>query len=183
MTKKQRSQPRRVAVIRPASIERRIYFVRGQKVMTDDDLAVLYRVPTKAFNQAVRRNIHRFPADFMFQLKAEEVENLRSQIVTSSWGGRRYLPFVFTEQGVAMLSSVLKSDRAIQVNIAIMRAFVKLREILETHRELAQRLEELELKYERHEGQIGEVFEAIRALLASRPNKRSIGFHAEPAQK
>src|SRR5580658_5157249 len=144
MTKKQRSQPRRVAVIRPASIERRIYFVRGQKVITDNDLAVLYRVPTKAFNQAVRRNMLRFPADFMFQLTSDETENLRSQFVTSSWGGRRYLPYVFTEQGVAMLSSVLKSDRAIQVNIAIMRAFVKVRELLATHQELALRLGELE---------------------------------------
>ncbi len=183
MTKKQRSHPRRLAVIRPASIERRIYFVRGQKVMIDTDLAMLYRVTTGAFNQAVRRNIQRFPSDFMFQLNAEEVENLRSQFVISSWGGRRYLPFVFTEQGVAMLSSVLKSDRAIQVNIAIMRAFVKLRAILETHRELAQRLEELELKYERHDGQIREVFDAIRALLESHPNKRPIGFRGEPAQK
>jgi hypothetical protein len=103
----------------------------------------------------------------MFQLNGEETENLRSQIVTSSWGGRRYLPLVFTEQGVAMLSSVLKSDRAIQVNIAIMRAFVKLREILDTHRKLARRMEELELKYSRHDGQIQEVFQAIRSLLAA----------------
>jgi len=183
MTKKQRATPRRLAVIRPALIERRIYFIRGQKVMSDTDLAMLYRVTTGAFNQAVRRNIQRFPSDFMFQLNAEEVENLRSQSVISSWGGRRYLPFVFTEQGVAMLSSVLKSDRAIQVNIAIMRAFVKLREILDTHRELAQRLEELELKYKRHEGQIREVFDAIRALLAAQPKKRSIGFRVEQAQK
>ena len=119
--KKQPTRSRRTSVVRAASIERRIYFVRSQKVIIDDDLAVLYRVPTKVFNQAVRRNLLRFPADFMFQLTSDETENLRSQFVTSSWGGRRYLPFVFTEQGVAMLSSVLKSDRAIQVNIAIMR--------------------------------------------------------------
>lgn len=170
----------RSSVIRASSIERRIFFVRGQKVMTDTDLAALYRVPTGAFNQAVRRNIQRFPADFMFQLTTEEAENLRSQFVISSWGGRRYLPFVFTEQGVAMLSSVLKSDRAIQVNIAIMRAFVKLREILDTHRDLAQRLEELELKYQRHDGQIRDVFNAIRALLAAQPAKRPIGFRVQP---
>ena len=122
--------------MRRAYIEKRIYFVRSQRVILDTDLATLYRVPTKAFNQAVRRNMLRFPADFMFQLTSDETENLRSQIVTSSWGGRRYLPFVFTEQGVAMLSSVLNSDRAIQVNIAIMRAFVKLRELLATHQDL-----------------------------------------------
>ena len=107
----------------------------------------------------------------MFQLTADEAENLRSQIVISSWGGRRYLPFVFTEQGVAMLSSVLKSDRAIQVNIAIMRAFVNLREILATHKELALRLEELEKKFRKHDSHIREVFEAIRALLAASPSQ------------
>jgi hypothetical protein len=176
--KKKRPRVRLTAVVQRSAIEQRIYFLRGQKVMTDKDLAVLYRVPTKAFNQAVRRNMPRFPADFMFQLTSDESENLRSQIVTSSWGGRRYLPLVFTEQGVAMLSSVLKSDRAIQVNIAIMRAFVKLREVLVTHKDLAQRLEELEKKFQRHDSQIREVFEAIRALLAAMPPKRSFGFSA-----
>ncbi len=178
------SRSRRTPVVRPASIERRIYFVRSQKVMIDNDLAILYRVPTKAFNQAVRRNLLRFPADFMFQLTADEAENLRSQNVTSSWGGRRYLPFVFTEQGVAMLSSVLKSDRAIQVNIAIMRAFVKLRELFATHHELALRLEELEKNFQKHDRQIREVFDAIRALLASQPVKPTIGFRVQaPHQK
>jgi len=183
--KKQPIRPRRTSLVRSSSIERRIYFIRGQKVMTDDDLAVLYRVPTGTFNQAVRRNIQRFPADFMFQLTSDEAEILRSQFVISSWGGRRYLPFVFTEQGVAMLSSVLKSDRAIQVNIAIMRAFVKLREVLATHKELARRLEELEGKFQRHDGQIQEVFDAIRALLAYRPNpnKRPIGFPDRTSQQ
>jgi hypothetical protein len=144
----------------------------------DNDLAALYRVSTGTFNQAVRRNLLRFPADFMFQLTADEAENLRSQIVISSWGGRRYLPFVFTEQGVAMLSSVLKSDRAIQVNIAIMRAFVNLREVLATHKELALRLEVLEKKFQKHDRSIREVFDAIRALLAFQPNanQRPIGF-------
>src|ERR1700722_18863890 len=182
--KKQPNRSRRTAVVRAASIERRIYFVRSQKVIIDDDLAVLYRVPTKVFNQAVRRNLMRFPADFMFQLTSDETENLRSQFVTSSWGGRRYLPFVFTEQGVAMLSSVLKSDRAIQVNIAIMRAFVKLRELLATHPDLAGRLEELEKRFQKHDGQIREVFNAIRALLASNTSsKRRTGFPVQPSQQ
>ena len=180
---KHRSNPRSASVIRRSSIEKRIYYIRGHKVMIDTDLAVLYRVPTGAFNQAVRRNMLRFPADFMFQLTADETEILRSQIVISSWGGRRYLPFVFTEQGVAMLSSVLKSDRAIQVNIAIMRAFVKLRELLATHRELAQRLEDLEKRFQRHDGQIREVFEAIRALLVAQPVKRPIGFRVQDGQQ
>jgi len=168
---------RRPSAIRRASIERRIYLIRGKKVMIDTDLAVLYRVPTGTFNQAVNRNMLRFPADFMFQLTSDEAENLRSQIVISSWGGRRYLPFAFTEQGVAMLSSVLKSDRAIQVNIAIMRAFVKLRELLATHQELAVRLEELERKFQKHDGQIRQVFDAIRALLE--PPKSAIGFRVQ----
>ncbi|MGP0071996.1 MAG: ORF6N domain-containing protein [Bryobacteraceae bacterium] len=182
-TKRRPARPSRAAVVRAASIERRIYFIRAQKVMIDTDLATLYRVPTKVFNQAVRRNMQRFPADFMFQLTSDETENLRSQTVTSRWGGRRYMPLVFTEQGVAMLSSVLKSDRAIQVNIAIMRAFVKLRELLATHRDLAQRLQELERKFQRHDGQIREVFDAIRALLASQPDKRPIGFRVQPTQQ
>ncbi len=176
--KKKPTRSRRPSVVPAASIDRSIYFVRGQKVIIDNDLAVLYRVPTKVFNQAIRRNMLRFPADFMFQLTSDETEILRSQSVTSSWGGRRYLPFVFTEQGVAMLSSLLKSDRAIQVNIAIMRTFVKLRELL------AQRLEELKAKFQRHDGQIREVFDAIRALLATQPAKRPIGFRVQdPRQK
>jgi hypothetical protein len=174
---------RRVPVVQRGSIERRIYFVRSQRVMIDNDLADLYRVTTGTLNQAVRRNMPRFPADFMFQLTSDEAENLRSQIVISSWGGRRYLPFVFTEQGVAMLSSVLKSDRAIQVNIAIMRAFVKLRELLATHKELGLRLEELEKKFLKHDGQIQEVFHAIRALLAATPAKGAFGYPAQRSQQ
>jgi uncharacterized membrane-anchored protein YjiN (DUF445 family) len=182
---KKRPRARRTTAVQRTSIEKRIHFIRREKVMIDIDLAALYRVPTKAFNQAVRRNMLRFPADFMFQLTSDETENLRSQFVTSSWGGRRYLPFVFTEQGVAMLSSVLKSDRAIQVNIAIMRAFVKLREVLATHKELAQRLEELESKFQKHDGQIREVFDAIRALLAAAPlpAKRPIGYPVQPPRQ
>jgi uncharacterized membrane-anchored protein YjiN (DUF445 family) len=152
--------------------------IRGQKVMIDSDLADLYRVPTKVFNQAVKRNLKRFPKDFMFRLNRKEMEILRSQIVTSSWGGRRSSPYVFTEQGVAMLSSVLSSERAVQVNIAIMRAFVKLREILTTHQDLAEKIEELENKYRQHDDKIQAVFDAIRELLqppAVSPRRR-IGF-------
>ena len=172
------------AAIPPERIERRILLIRGQKVMLDSDLAELYEVETKALNRAVRRNIERFPRDFMFELTAGEFEslrchfgtsNLRSQIVTSNRrGGRRYLPLAFTEQGVAMLSSVLRSERAVQVNIAIMRAFVKLREMLASNRDLARRLEEMEQKYD---AQFRVVFDAIRELMTppAKPRRR-IGF-------
>jgi len=146
------------ALIPAGVIEHRIYLLRNHKVMLDRDLAHLYGVDTRILNQAVKRNRERFPEDFMFQLSSKETRNLRSQIVTSRWGGRRYLPYAFTEQGVAMLSSVLKSKRAIQVNIAIMRTFVRLRQILATHKELARKLEELEQKYD---AQFKEVFEVI----------------------
>jgi ORF6N domain len=173
---------RRPSGLRLASIERTIYFFRGEKVMVDADLARLYRVPTSRLNEQVKRNRSRFPKDFMFQLTAEEAASLTSQIAISnrSRGGRRHRPYAFTEQGVAMLSSVLKSTRAVQVNIAIMRAFVKLREILATHHDLAVRLEELEGKFQQHDAQIQEVFDAIRALLVPPPDpgKRRIGFPA-----
>jgi phage regulator Rha-like protein len=158
-------------------IEQRIFVIRGQKVMVDRDLAELYGVKTKVFTQAVKRNIDRFPEDFMFQLTKEEFENLRSQIVTSSWGGVRYLPHAFTEQGVAMLSSVLNSKRAIQVNIAIIKVFVKLREILSTHKELAYKLKELENRIEKHDEEIIEIFEAIRQMMiVEEKPKRQMGF-------
>jgi hypothetical protein len=155
-------------------IEKRIFLIRSHKVMLDFHLANLYGVSTKVLIQAVKRNIKRFPLDFAFQLSADEFEILRSQIVTSSWGGRRYSPYVFTEQGVAMLSSVLKSERAIFVNIEIIRAFVRLRELLATHKDLARKLEEIEKKYE---SQFKIVFEAIRQLMIppEKP-KRPIGF-------
>lgn len=158
-------------------IERKILLIRRHKVMLDKDLAGLYRVPTKVLIQAVKRNIPRFPPDFMFQLTPKEMVNLRSQIVTSSWGGRRYLPYAFTEQGVAMLSSVLRSKRAILVNIAIMRTFVKLREILSTHKELAHKLSQLERKIEKHDKEIRTIFDAIRQLMAppKKPSRR-VGF-------
>lgn len=143
--------------------------------MLDADLAELYGVPTKVLNQAVKRNKERFPPDFMFRLSREEFGILRSQAVTSSqWGGRRIPPYVFTEQGVAMLSSVLKSQRAVQVNIEIMRAFVRLREMLSSHKDLARKLEALEKKYD---VQFKVVFEAIRQLMSPpEPKKRKIGF-------
>jgi len=180
-TKKTQTLVRRPSALRIASIERTINFFRGQKVMVDADLARLYQVPTSRLNEQVKRNRRRFPKDFMFQLTAEEASSLTSQIAISNpRGGRRHRPYAFTEQGVAMLSSVLKSGRAVQVNIAIMRAFVKLREILATHHELAERLEELEGRFQQHDAQIQEVFEAIRALLAPKPDpsKRRIGFSA-----
>ncbi len=145
--------------------------------MLDSELAELYQVPTKVFNQAVRRNRTRFPKDFMFQLSRDEDESLRSQIVTSKVGrgGRRYRPYVFTEQGVAMLSSVLNSERAVQVNIAIMRAFVRLREMVGSNKELAAKLDALEKKYD---GQFRVVFQAIRKLMQPPPSttSRRIGF-------
>ena len=163
--------------------ERRILLIRSQKVMLDFDLAELYGVPTKALNQAVRRNLERFPEDFMFQLTDEEVprsdDALRSQIVTLKSGRgqhRKYRPYAFTEQGVAMLSSVLRSERAVQVNIAIMRAFVRLRQMLAGHAELASKLEAMEKKYD---GQFKVVFDALRQLMAPPPAtpKKEIGFH------
>ena len=159
-------------------IAAKITLVRGKKVMFDYDLAELYGVTTFNLNKAVKRNLNRFPSDFLFLLTRQEVKNLIFQNGISSWGGRRKLPYVFTEQGVAMLSSVINSKRAIQVNIAIMRAFVKLRELLLTHKELAVKIDELEKKYEGHEEAIQQIFEAIRQLLAppAVPEKPPIGF-------
>jgi hypothetical protein len=159
-------------------IERRILLIRGQKVMLSVDLAELYEVEHRALMQAVKRNLDRFPEDFMFQLTHQEFENLKSHFVTSRWGGIRKLPHAFTEQGVAMLSSVLHSTRAVQVNIEIMRAFVRLREIMGTHKDLARKLEELEKKYDK---QFAVVFEAIKQLMTppEPPPKRRIGFGVE----
>ena len=160
------------------AIEKKILLLRGEKVMLDSDLAELYGVQTKELNRAVKRNLDRFPQDFMFQLSPDEIDGLRFHFGTSKGrGGRRYLPYVFTEQGVAMLSSVLKSKRAVQVNIEIMRAFVRLREMIASNKELASRLNELEKKYDR---QFKAVFDAIRELMA--PPKtpvRRIGFQRE----
>ncbi|RJR34319.1 MAG: ORF6N domain-containing protein [Deltaproteobacteria bacterium] len=161
--------------------ERSILLIRGERVILDADLATLYDVATKVLLQAVKRQIERFPPDFMFQLTKEEFDILRSQFVTSSqWGGRRYPPFAFTEQGVAMLSSVLNSPRAIAVNIEIMRAFIMLRRMLASHADLARKLEALEKKYD---AQFKVVFDAIRKLMASpEPKRRRIGFHAQEGE-
>ena len=167
------------ALARVGRIERAILMLRGQKVMLDSDLAGLYGVETKTLNRAVKRNRARFPTDFMFQLSEEETANLRCQIGTSNMarGGRRYRPYAFTEQGVAMLSSVLRSQRAVRVNVEIMRAFVRLRRWLVTHEDLARRLDALEKKYD---AQFRGVFEAIRQLmLPPEPPRKRIGFHGD----
>jgi ORF6N domain len=187
-------------IVPAEQIPLRIRHFRGEKVLLDFDLATLYGVATKALNQAVKRNRERFPDDFMFQLTTEEVLSLRSQTVTSSlqdtekqkimknWSqivtsspkhrGTKYRPYAFTEEGIAMLSSVLKSKRAVKVNIAIMRAFVKLRSLLETNRELARKFSELERRVDKYDEEIAAILEAIRQLMAP-PEKprREIGFH------
>jgi len=163
-------------------IENKIYIMRGQRVMLSAHLAELYGVEARGLVQALKRNFERFPKDFVFQLTDKEYQNLKSQTVISSWGGaRRANPYAFTEQGVAMLSSVLRSKRAIRVNIAIMRAFVKLRRVLNTHKELASKLRELETKVSKHDEDILTIFEAIRQLMAPPPAapKRRIGFRQE----
>ena len=162
-------------VIQQEVIERKIYIIRGHKVMLSTDLAELYEVEPRVLVQAVKRNIDRFPPDFMFQLNDTEFYNLKSQIVISSWGGlRRANPYAFTEQGVAMLSSILRSKRAIQVNIAVMRAFVKLRKMLAAHKDLARKLNAMEKKYD---SQFKIVFDAIRQLMTPpEPKRRKIGF-------
>ena len=155
-------------------IAEKIFLVRGKKVMLDRDLAMLYEVETRVLKQAVRRNPERFPEDFMFILSNQEFRNLRSQFVTSSYGGTRYNPMAFTEQGVAMLSSVLKSKRAILVNIQIMRTFTNLRKMLATHDDLRKKIEEMETKYD-YQFQV--VFDAIKQLIAVEEKpKREIGF-------
>ena len=167
-------------------IEPKIFMIRGHRVMLSMHLAELYEVKPMVLNQAVKRNIERFPKDFMFLLTRQEVMNLKSQIVISSWGGmRRANPYAFTEQGVAMLSSVLRSKRAIQVNIIIIRAFVKLRQILSMNKELAHKLAELERKIEKHDVDIQAIFEAIRRLTAPAPvkPKPQIGFKPDSGWK
>ena len=162
-------------------ITSKIFLVRKQKVMLDRDLAELYGVETKVLKQAVKRNIDRFPHDFMFELTSDEFQNLRSQIVTSSWGGTRYIPMAFTEQGVAMLSSVLRSKRAVQVNIQIMRAFTQLRQMLSTHKDLKKKIDAMERKYDQ---QFQVIFEAIKQLLETEATpKKKIGFTVKEKQK
>jgi DNA-binding PadR family transcriptional regulator len=167
------------AIIPVERVAQSIRWIRGQKVLLDSDLAALYGVTTGNLNKAVSRNRDRFPLDFMFQVSAEEAEDLIFQIGRSKGrGGRRHRSYAFTEQGIAMLSSVLNSDRAIRVNIAIMRAFVKLRQMLETDRELARKFSELERRVGKHDQEIAAILEAIRQLMTP-PEKprREVGFH------
>jgi hypothetical protein len=169
-------------VVSSGVIAGKIRLIRGKKVIFDSDLAALYGVETKQLKRAVKRNIERFPEDFMFELTREESDNLRCQIGTSSWGGKRYLPYAFTEQGVAMLSSVLNSKRAIQVNIAIMRVFVAIKEMLLAHKESLLKINKLEQrierKFDKYDKDIELIFSAIQQLLVEKEKpKRQIGFH------
>jgi len=161
-----------------ANIETRILTIRGQKVMLDADLAELYGVETRRLNEQVRRNSERFPEDFMFQLTAGEFANLKSQFATSSWGGRRKLPYVFTEHGAIMAASVLNTARAIEISVHVVRAFVHLRELVSGHKELSQKLNQLERKVGAHDRAIAELINAIRELMtpAEPKKKRPIGF-------
>jgi len=166
------------------TIQSKIYEIRGQKVMLDFDLAILYETETKVLKQAVRRNMNRFPPDFMFELSDDDLSNLRSQIVTSKegWGGRRYKPFAFTEQGVAMLASILNSPKAIEVNIAIVRAFVFIRQYALSHQDLTDKLRKLEARYKR---KFKDISAAIQFLLqkdqlaTSQQERKRIGFKTE----
>ncbi len=161
-------------ILKETQLATQIHFIRGEQVMLDFDLAALYGVETKVLKQTVKRNIERFPEDFMFELTIQELTNLRSQIVTSSWGGIRYQPFAFTEQGVAMLSGILKSERAIEVNIAIMRTFVQLRKLMSSNDELAKKINDMEKKYDE---QFHVIFEAIKQLIVEENKPRKvIGF-------
>lgn len=164
----------------------KIYIIRDVKVMLDRDLAAMYEVETKRFNEAVKRNIERFPEDFMFRLTKDEFENLRSQIATSSWGGYRYLPYAFTEQGVAMLSGVINSPKAIAMNIAIMRAFVETRRTSATNKLFAEKFKQIEDKIGTHNSQFAQIYEAIENMLDEKiekeylkKNRRRIGFRPD----
>jgi hypothetical protein len=196
MPAKKKTPPRKsTALFVPEKIAPLVHVLRHEKILLDSDLAELYGVPTKVLNQAVQRNLDRFPDDFMFQLTEDEMEILRSQFVTSKNAEpslrsqfvtlkrgqhRKYLPYAFTEQGVAMLSSVLRSPRAVEVNIAIMRTFVQLRRLMDSNALLAEKIESLEAKYSDHDQQFQIVFDAIRQLIAADDGpKREIGFHAE----
>ena len=170
---KNKNSIRNASLVPIEQIQKCIYMMRGRKVMLDSDLAGLYGVQTKVLLQAIKRNIERFPADFMFQLSAGEFEILRSQFVTSRWGGRRYAPYAFTEQGVAMLSSVLRSRRAIEINIAIMRVFVRLREVLANNAALRKKLEE-------HDEKIKYIFNVLGQMLQEKEKpKKRIGYLTE----
>ena len=169
-----------VALIPAEAIEKVILVIRDQKVMLDSDLAEIYGVETKRLNEQVRRNIERFPSDFMFQLTAQEMKNLKSHFATSSsnWGGRRKLPFAFTEHGAIMAASVLSTPRAVEMSVFVVRAFVRLRTLLATHKELAAKFAELEKKLTVHDDQIRLIIEAIKQLMTppEPPTRRPIGF-------
>ncbi len=173
-----------VAALSPQALAGRIVVIRGQRVLLDGDLAQLYEVETRVFNQAVKRNLKRFPKDFMFQLTADEFENLISQSVTSRWGGRRKLPLAFTEHGAIMAASVLNSDRAVEMSVYVVRAFVQLRAVLLDHKALADKLAALERRVSHHDNSLAEVIEAIRALMAQpKSAHRPIGFTADVTGK
>ncbi len=179
MVKEKTSETSLIMPVTPEFVERRIHIIRGQKVMLDSDLAELYQVDTKNLNRAVLRNAGRFPKDFMFQITKREYESLRYQIGTSNdgRGGRRYEPYVFTELGVAMLSSVLNSDKAIQMNVFILRAFMKLREMLATHKDLAEKIDQLEREQKLQGKDIGDLIVTVNRLLESKMKLRNaIGF-------
>ena len=164
-------------VLPDENIINKIYFIRGQKIMLDEDLALLYQVETKRLNEQVKRNLDRFPKDFIFQLSSKEFENLKSQFATSSWGGRRKAPFAFTEQGVSMLSGVLNSPVAIQVQIKIIRIFTKMRELLLTNKEILLKLERMEKDVKENKEDIAMIFKALKQLLEQpKLKRRIIGF-------
>lgn len=166
------------SVIADEIIISKIYFIRGQKVMLDSDLAEMYGVEVRVLNQAVKRNMERFPKDFMFWLNKKEFQNLKSQFVTSSWGGKRKLPFAFTEQGVSMLSGVLNSDVAIRVHIQIIRIFSKMKELLLNHKDILLKLEKMEKDVHENKKDIAMIFEALKHLLTPpQPKRRLIGFN------
>ena len=173
-----------VAELSPQVLAGRILIVRGQRVVLDSDLALLYEVETKRFNEQIRRNLSRFPSDFMFELTNEEFESLRSQFATSKRGGRRYLPLVFTEHGAIMAASVLNSERAVQMSVYVVRAFVELRELMVDHKVLADKLDALERRVSHHDNSLVALIDAIRALTEQpKPVKRPIGFTADVLKK
>jgi hypothetical protein len=173
-----------LATLSPEALAGRIVVIRGQRVLLDSDLAALYEVETRRLNEQIKRNMGRFPVDFMFQLTSDEFANLKSQFATSSWGGRRKLPLAFTEHGAIMAASVLNSDRAVEMSVYVVRAFVQLRAVLLDHKALADKLAALERRVSHHDNSLSEVIDAIRALMAQpEPANRPIGFTADVTGK
>jgi len=173
-----------LAALSPQALAGRIVVIRGQRVLLDADLARLYEVETRRLNEQIKRNMGRFPSDFMFQLTSDEFEILKSQFATSSWGGRRKLPLAFTEHGAIMAASVLNSDRAVEMSVYVVRAFVQLRAVLLDHKALADKLAALERRVSHHDNSLAEVIDAIRALMTQpKPANRPIGFTADVTGK